>query len=168
MSSITVLGIDPGTAITGYGIVRSDGRVLTPLDYGCVRTAGCVRLSQKYKIIYNALTDLIAEYHPEAISVETQYVNKNVQSALKLGMARGMVLLAAAQAGIPVFEYTPSRAKLAVVGSGRASKEQVQAMTKTLLCLSEIPRPEDAADALALAICHIHMASRSLLALTEI
>lgn len=149
-----VLGIDPGTRITGYGIIESDGKKFNSVDYGCIRPPAAYKLSDKYLIIYNAVEELIAKYKPQAVAVETQYVYKNVQSALKLGMARGAVLIAAKKHGISVFEYAPTKLKLAVVGRGRASKFQVQAMVKALLQLMTLPEPEDAADALALAICH--------------
>ena len=149
-----IIGIDPGTRITGFGVVRFEKNRYHVLDYGCIRTPNTCALSERYRIIYEGLCELLDRYQPEAVSVETQYVQKNVQSALKLGMARGMVLLAASQRGIPIYEYSPSKAKRAVVGNGQASKEQVGAMVQRLLALSKIPTPDDAADALALAICH--------------
>lgn len=149
---MVILGIDPGTVITGYGLI--DGTRV--LDYGCIRPPAKLDLHKRYLIIFTAIEDLIEKFKPEALSVETQYVSKNPQSALKLGMARGVAILAATRANIPVFEYTPSRAKQAVVGKGSASKYQVQKMTQLLLKLGAPPEPEDAADALALALCHLH------------
>jgi crossover junction endodeoxyribonuclease RuvC len=147
-----ILGIDPGTQITGYGVI--DG--LNPLDFGCIRPPAKERLEQRYLVIFNGVEALIEKYRPEAIAVEAQFVLKNVQSAIKLGMAKGMVYLAAARRSIPVYEFAPKKAKLAVVGHGGASKYQVQKMIQSLLRLPRAPEPEDAADALALAICCTH------------
>lgn len=149
-----IIGIDPGTRVTGYGIIESQNAIHQLLDYGCIRPPPRLKLSDKYLIIYNAIASLLQRYTPQALSVETQYVKKNPQSAIKLGMARGVTILAAKQRNIPIFEYAPSKAKLAVVGNGRASKYQVQGMVQILLNLSIRPEPEDAADALALALCH--------------
>lgn len=150
-----IIGIDPGTRITGYGLIKVlPNRTLELLDYGCIRPKATDKLSDRYHAIFSATGALIDRFKPDALSVETQYVQKNPQSALKLGMARGVVLVAAREKGIPVFEYTPSKAKKAVVGNGKASKEQIQGMVKMLLNMQTLPTPEDAADALALAICH--------------
>lgn len=151
----TILGIDPGTRLTGFGIVSvNETRSYCALDYGCIRPPEAAPLSARYKIIFNGLNALFDRFDIEAVAVETQYVHKNPQSAIKLGMARGVALLAASLREIPVFEYAPTRAKRAVVGNGRASKFQVQSMVQRLLALPALPEPEDAADALALAICH--------------
>ena len=149
----TILGIDPGTQITGYGIIRLPNE---PVDFGCIKPPIRLTLEQRYLIIFDAVEALIALHKPTAIAVESQFVLKNAQSAIKLGMAKGMVLLAAARAKIPVYEYAPKKAKLSVVGKGQASKYQVQRMIQTLLRLPVLPEPEDAADALALAICCGH------------
>lgn len=150
-----ILGIDPGTRLTGYGLITLEsGRRFSVVDFGCIRPPPTLPLTTRYRIIFEELEKLLDEYSPEAVAVETQYIHKNPQSGLKLGMARGVALLAASLRDIPVYEYAPSRAKQAVVGSGRASKLQVQAMVQRLLSLKCIPEPEDAADALALAICH--------------
>lgn len=151
--SQTILGVDPGSIVTGFGVVQSGAR-LTALDFGCIRPPAKLELPERYLIIYNGIEHLINKYRPSAVAVETQFVYKNVQSAIKLGMARGMILLAAAKYKVPIFEYTPKKAKLAVVGTGSASKEQVQKMVQSILTLPVPPCPEDAADALALAICH--------------
>lgn len=148
-----ILGIDPGTRITGYGLIDADSH---PLDFGCIRPPPALRLELRYKIIFEGVEELIARHHPTAIAIESQFVMKNAQSAIKLGMAKGMVLLAAARAGISVYEYAPKKAKMAVVGNGSASKSQVQRMIQSLLRLPKLPEPEDAADALALAICCAH------------
>lgn len=149
-----IIGIDPGTAITGYGIILVNGSNFSAIDYGCIRPPAKLKLSDRYLIIFNGLEELLDKYKPHALSVETQFVKHNVQSAIKLGMARGIAIIAAKKRGIPVFEYTPMRAKRAVVGNGNASKEQVQGMVQKLLRLAEAPYPEDASDALSLAICH--------------
>ncbi|MBA3816537.1 MAG: crossover junction endodeoxyribonuclease RuvC [Parachlamydiaceae bacterium] len=149
-----IIGIDPGTQITGYGVIKCEQGVMLPIDYGCVRPPPALKLTDRYLIIFNAIEELLAIHRPQALVVETQFVQKNVQSAIKLGMARGIIIIAAKRQGIAVFEYAPTKAKSAVVGNGRASKQQVQGMVKLLLNLDSIPTPEDAADALALAICH--------------
>ena len=151
-----IIGIDPGTQITGYGIVERIGTALHVLDYGCIRPPKKEETSKRYLSIFNGINKLIQTYSPDALSVETQYVHKNVQSAIKLGMARGVVIIAAAKNNIPIYEYAPRKAKLAVVGTGSASKLQVQKMVQMLLKLPQLPSPEDAADGLALAICHAH------------
>lgn len=152
-----IMGIDPGTRTTGYGIIQKEG--LVPLDFGCIRPPAKLPLPERYLIIYNALNALIEKFTPDAIAIETQFVNKNVESAIKLGMARGMAILAAAFHKIPIFEYAPKKAKLATVGTGSASKAQVQNMVKLLLKLNALPSPEDAADGLAIAICHAHFST---------
>jgi crossover junction endodeoxyribonuclease RuvC len=149
-----ILGIDPGTRITGYGVIKVAHPRLEPLDFGCIRPPVDAEAPARYLALFEGVEKLLEKYAPDAVSVETQFVYKNVQSAMKLGMARGAVLLAAARRGIPIFEYAPKKAKLAVVGNGAASKEQVQRMVQLLLQLPVLPEPEDAADALALAICH--------------
>lgn len=148
-----ILGIDPGTVITGYGVIDGDQN---PLDFGCIRPPAKLILQERYKIIFDSVEALIEKFEPVAIAVESQFVMKNVQSAIKLGMAKGMVYLAAARKSIPVYEFAPKQAKLAVVGHGGASKFQVQKMIQALLRLPNPPQPEDAADALALAICCAH------------
>lgn len=148
-----IIGIDPGTQVTGFGIIKSDGSTYEIIDYGCIRPPASYKLTDRYLIIFNAIEELLQRYSPDILVVETQYVKINVQSAIKLGMARGMAILAAKKRKIPIFEYAPSKAKKAVVGKGSASKVQVQKMVQILLKLAE-PPSEDAADAIALAICH--------------
>lgn len=157
-----VLGIDPGTRVTGYGFVRVVGRTQTLIEYGCIRTPNKANLSERYRIIYEGLEELVLKFPPDAISVESQFMKDNFASAMKLGMAKGMVLLLSAKMGIPIYEYSPTKAKKAVVGNGRASKQQVQMMIKVLLNLPSIPEPDDAADALALAICHLNAVNQRL------
>jgi len=152
-----ILGIDPGTKITGYGVISVQTNKLSLLDYGCIKPPANYPLEKRYLIIYNSLEQIIEKYAPAAVAVETQFMNKNAQSAMKLGMARGVAILAATKRDIPIFEYAPKKAKLSVVGTGQASKYQVQKMVQNLLGLAQIPTPEDAADALSLAICHAHM-----------
>lgn len=157
--SCIILGVDPGTRVTGYGIICIQNQAYIPLDYGCIRPPSSLKLSERYLVIFDSIEELINKYEPKSLVVETQYVHKNVQSALKLGMARGTVMIAAKKRGLSIFEYAPTVAKRAVVGNGSASKFQVQAMVQRLLNLPSLPFPEDAADALALAICHAHSAS---------
>ncbi len=163
-----IIGIDPGTQITGYGVIKVTGHIYQAVDYGCIRPPASYKLTDRYLIIFNALEEIIDKFAPDAFVVETQYVKKNIQSAIKLGMARGIAILAAKKRGIPIFEYAPSRAKQAVVGKGHASKTQVQKMVQFLLRLSTAPTPEDASDALALAICHAHAAQFNQLLESEI
>jgi crossover junction endodeoxyribonuclease RuvC len=150
-----ILGIDPGTRATGYGLIEQQGNRLLHIDNGAIMTRSDSPLADRLALIYTQLEELIQTYHPEAMAVEQVFVAKNPASALKLGHARGVALLAGVKAALPVAEYTALQVKSAVVGYGRASKLQVQQMTRTLLCLPEIAQ-EDAADALAVAICHAH------------
>lgn len=163
-----IIGIDPGTRVTGYGIIEVQGSNFRVIDYGCIRPPIKSKLSDRYLILFNSIDELLQKYHPNALAVETQYVEKNVQSAIKLGMARGTAIIAAKRHGLSVFEYTPSKAKLAVVGNGKASKQQVQGMIKLLLRLQVASIPEDAADALSLAICHAQSYNPSILCNCEI
>lgn len=149
-----IIGIDPGTQVTGYGVIECVDNSYRAIDFGCVRPPASLKLSDRYLIISDSIEELLGRYHPQALVVETQYVHKNIQSAIKLGMARGVIIVAARRRKVPVYEYAPTKAKNAVVGNGRASKFQVQGMVKMLLNLDKVPSPEDAADALALAICH--------------
>ena len=161
-----VLGIDPGTARTGYGIVSREGSRLTPIDHGCLETVADRPLAARLLLIHEGIEDLIATHRPEAVAVERVFFNKNVQTAFAVGQARGVVLLAAAQHALPVFEYGPHEVKIAVTGYGRAEKAQVQKMVQALLGLAELPRPDDAADALAIAICLAHSGLQAPAALT--
>lgn len=156
-----IFGVDPGTRVTGYGVIKVDGNRYELLDYGCIRPPANEKLSDRYLIIHDGIAELLERFCPDAVAVEAQYVHKNVQSAIKLGMARGVILIAAKKKKIPIHEYYPTQAKLAVVGNGRASKHQVQRMIQSLLSLSTLPEPEDASDALAIAICHAHAAQSS-------
>ncbi|WP_206812592.1 crossover junction endodeoxyribonuclease RuvC [Paradesulfitobacterium ferrireducens] len=151
-----ILGIDPGTAIMGYGLIEKKGNVLKALDYSAWRTEANTPLPERLLLLHQELTGLISSRRPDEIAVEQLFFNRNTTTALAVGHARGIVLLAAAQHDIPVFEYTPLQVKQAVVGYGKAEKQQVQHMVKALLALSAIPKPDDTADALAIAICHAH------------
>ena len=151
-----ILGVDPGTAITGYGFVSYEGNHLKKVTFGVIRTGPELSLANRLHHIYFEMTKIIQEYRPEAIAIEEVFFNKNVRTALAVGHARGVILLAAANAGYDVAEYTPLQVKVAVTGYGRAEKKQIQEMVRVLLCLTEIPKPDDAADALAIAICHAH------------
>jgi len=152
-----VLGIDPGTATTGYGIVkeRTDG-VLLMICYGVIRTDAKTPYPIRLKEIHEGVATLIDQYKPEAIAIEKLFFNKNVATALSVAQARGVVILTAGLADLDFAEYTPIQVKESVACYGRADKQQVQQMVKVLLGLEEIPKPDDAADALALAICHLH------------
>ena len=154
--SIVILGVDPGTRITGYGVIVCKDNKTHPIDFGCIRPPLQLPYYDRYLAIFEALELLIERHSPAALAVETQFVHRNAQSALKLGIARGMAILAASRKKIPIFEYAPKKTKLAVVGQGTASKTQVQRMIQLLLQLPSLPKPEDAADALAVAICHAH------------
>lgn len=151
-----IIGIDPGTLCTGYGVIREENGKFEALDYGCIQPPASHKLSERYHIIFQCIENILDQYSPEALVIETQYIDpkKNMQSIIKLGMARGVIILAAKRKGIKVYQYAPSQAKLAVVGTGRATKQQVQHMVKCLLQLDSIPTPDDAADALALALCY--------------
>jgi len=155
---LRVLGIDPGTAITGYGVVEGDGDNLTVVTYGAITTPANQALPQRLQQIYRQLQALIADWQPESAAVEELFFSRNARTALAVGHARGVALLALTDAGLPIQEYKPAEIKLAVAGYGGAPKEQVQGMVQLLLELDEVPRPDDAADALAVAICHFHSA----------
>jgi crossover junction endodeoxyribonuclease RuvC len=151
---VVVLGIDPGTAHTGYGVVLSRGQSLAALDGGVLDTRPAQPLERRLADIHARVCDLISEHRPDALAVEELYFGRNVRTAFAVGQARGVVLLSAGMAGIPCFAYTPQQVKQAVCGSGGAPKEQVQRMVATLLSLPEPPDDDHAADALAVAICH--------------
>ncbi len=153
-----ILGIDPGTAIAGYGILKSDGDELAVVAYGAITTPSDWQMPRRLQHIYAELTALIRKYQPTDAVVEKLFFSKNVRTALSVGQARGVALLAAAQANVAIHEYTPLEIKQAVVGYGRADKNQIQQMVRMLLQLDSIPQPDDAADALAIAICHAHSA----------
>lgn len=150
------LGIDPGTATTGYGLVTEKRGKLVFVDYGVISTSYKDTSQARLRKIYTGLKALIADYKPEAIAIEKLYFGANTKTAIAVGQARGILLLTAAEFKIRVSEYTPLEVKLAVTGYGKADKKQVQQMVKNLLGISFVPKPDDAADALAVAICHLH------------
>jgi crossover junction endodeoxyribonuclease RuvC len=156
-----VLGIDPGLANTGYGVVERRGGELVALDGGVIET--CAQISQERRLadIHAAVDGLLLEHAPDAVALEELYFGQNVRTAFAVGHARGVVMLAAGQHGVPCASYTPQQVKGAVCGNGRAGKEQVARMVKTLLGLAEEPRPDHAADALAVAMCHANRAPLS-------
>jgi crossover junction endodeoxyribonuclease RuvC len=151
-----ILGLDPGLATTGYGVVEQRGNSLRALEHGVVSTPAGAELHHRLSLAFDQITDLLARFRPEATAVESLFFNVNVRTALAVGQARGVALLACARGGSALFEYTPQQVKQAVVGYGKADKRQVQEMVRMLLALPEIPRPDDAADALGVAICHAH------------
>lgn len=153
-----ILGVDPGTAITGYGFVLVEDDQLEMIAYGAITTPADWNLARRLGHIYRELVSLIAQHSPTDAVVEKIFFNKNVRTALSVGQARGVALLAAEQAQLTIHEYTPLQIKQAIAGYGRADKNQVQQMVKLLLQLESVPEPDDAADALAVAICHAHSA----------
>jgi crossover junction endodeoxyribonuclease RuvC len=154
-----IFGIDPGSERTGYGCVDTDGRRHTLVVFGSIAAPAHATFPERLLLIHAGLAALLAEHRPDCVAIENVFHAKNVRSALKLGHARGVALLAASQAGMTVAEYSPAEIKRAVVGFGRAEKHQVGAMIKLLLGLEVVPTPHDAADALAVAICHVHSSS---------
>ncbi len=152
---VVTLGIDPGTAILGYGVVQGDSDPEV-VAYGVIRTDNSMTPEKRLQRLYDAVSRLIAEHLPDAVAVEQLFFSKNVTTALPVMQARGVVLLAAARADLPVSEYRPIEVKQAITGYGRADKAQMQEMVRILLRLETIPQPDDAADALAIAICHVH------------
>lgn len=149
------MGVDPGTAILGYGIVSQQGNKFKVIGHGCIRTKAGQESNQRLAIIYEELAQVIVQYQPHEIAVEEIFFSKNVKTAMSVAQARGVVLLNAAHANVAVSEYKPNEVKLAVCGYGNADKKQVQEMVKKLLNMAEIVKPDDAADALAIALCHL-------------
>ena len=162
--SLRILGIDPGSRITGFGVIEISAGQARYVTSGCLRVADKGDLPQRLKAIFEGVGEIVSEFAPQEMAIEQVFVQRNVDSALKLGQARGAAICAATARGLEVFEYTPTRIKQAVVGRGHATKDQVQFMMKTLLQLSAEPQ-QDAADALACALCHFN--SRDLLNLKE-
>lgn len=152
-----VLGVDPGTAATGYGVVvRGDGGAVSLLECGVIRSPAGLPLPDRLREIHQGLEQVLERHHPDVVAVEGVFYGKNVRTTVLLGHARGVVLLAAAERRVPVADYSPAEIKNAIVGTGRGTKEQVQFMVKKLLRLKEAPQPADAADGVAVALCHIH------------
>jgi len=150
------LGIDPGTATLGFGLVNENGNGLETICYGAVKTSSKKKAEERLKKLHREIKQLIKKHKPDCVAVEKLFFGANVKTVMSVSQARGVVLLAASEAGVPIAEYTPLEVKTAATGYGRADKHQMQQMVKTLLKLKEIPKPDDAADALAVAICHLH------------
>ena len=153
-----VIGVDPGTAITGWGVVEGDGDDLKMVAGGVITTAADTPLPERLQIIYRELTEIVKQWQPDLAAIEELFFSKNAKTALAVGHGRGAAMLALANANLPITEYKPLEVKQAVSGHGGADKKQIQQMVKLLLSLEDVPRPDDAADALAIAICHLHSA----------
>lgn len=154
----TIIGIDPGTATTGYGIVRANHSSCELVAYGTIRTQAGGARAERLRMIHEGLVGLLDQHTPHLMAVEQLFFSRNVSTAMAVGEARGVVLLSAAQKGIPVYEYTPTAVKQSLSGTGRAVKGEIQQMVAWALDMKEIPRPDDAADALAVALCHLFQA----------
>ncbi len=150
-----ILGVDPGTATTGFGIIRKTKKKLKVIDYGCIKTYPDSTPGNRLKIINNELNKLINKYKPKVLAVENVYFFKNLKTAMPVSQAKGVILLTAAKKKIPVYEFTPLQMKMAITGYGKAEKKQVQKMIKVLLNLKEVPKLDDAADALGIALCYV-------------
>lgn len=151
---MVVLGIDPGFAIVGFGVVKCSGSRYQPLDYGAIVTRAGTPFPRRLEIVADALDSVLRKHPIDAVSIEKLYFQNNQKTAIQVAEARGVILLCCQRAGLDIYEYTPLQVKSAVTGYGQAQKRQVMEMTRRLLCLKEVPRPDDTADALALAICH--------------
>ena len=153
-----VIGIDPGTAITGYGLIKQNegSQKIMVVDFGVIKTPVKLPMSERLLHLHSQLKEIVSFHRPDTAAVERLFFQKNVRTAISVGQGRGVAILALAQAELPVFEYSPLEVKLAVAGYGGADKVQIQQMVKALLELKETPQPDDAADALAVAICHLH------------
>ncbi len=151
-----ILGIDPGYAIVGYGVIDYRNNHFSVIDYGAILTDAGTPFNERLEKIYDDLSALLEKYKPEAMSVEKVFYNSNAKTVIDVSQARGVIMLAAQKSRVPVFEYTPLQVKQSVVGYGRAEKKQIQEMIKRILHLEKVPKPDDTADALAMAICHAH------------
>ncbi len=151
-----IIGIDPGYAIVGYGVLSYRNSKFTTLEYGAITTPAGMPFERRLEVIYDGMQELLQRHQPEALSIEQLFFTTNQKTAIAVAEARGVILLAAQKAGVEVFEYTPLQVKQAVVGYGKAIKQQVMEMTRILLGLEKVPKPDDTADALAIAICHGH------------
>ena len=157
-----ILGIDPGTQVVGYGVIETVGSKLIAVEYGSIKTNKKQTFPQRLKEIHNRIMDIISQHQPDHMAIEEVFYGKNIKATIKIGEGRGIVFLCAAFANIPITEYAATIVKKAVVGNGSAHKGQVQEMVKIILDLPVIPEPEDASDALAIAICHSHNFSTDL------
>ena len=162
-----ILGIDPGYAIVGYGILDYKGNRFTPVDYGAILTYVHTPFNERLEKIYDDFTDIANKFSPDAMSIEKLFYHSNAKTVIDVSQARGVLLLAAQKCNIPIFEYTPLQVKQSVVGYGKAEKKQVQEMTRRILGLEKIPKPDDTADALAMAICHAHSAGSLMIDLSK-
>lgn len=151
-----ILGIDPGYAIVGYGVVDYNNNHFSVVEYGAITTPAGMDFNRRLELIFDEMDVIISRTKPDAMSIEKLFYNTNAKTVIDVAQARGVIMLSAQKNGIEVFEYTPLQVKQSVVGYGRAEKKQVQEMTKLILKLSKVPKPDDTADALALAICHGH------------
>lgn len=151
-----ILGIDPGYAIVGFGVLEYKNNHFTVIDYGAITTDAGTPFNRRLEYIYDELTAILEKYRPDAMSIEKLFYNSNAKTVIDVSQARGVIMLAAQKCGVPAFEYTPLQVKQSVVGYGRAEKKQVQEMIKRILFLEKVPKPDDTADALAMAICHGH------------
>ncbi|EGK14602.1 crossover junction endodeoxyribonuclease RuvC [Kroppenstedtia eburnea] len=151
-----IIGIDPGIAIVGYGVIDRQGNRLKAVDYGSIQTEAGLSTATRLKQIYDEVTELYQKFRPDVVAIEKLFFNRNVTTAFTVGQARGVLMLAAEEAGAVITEYTPLQVKMAVVGYGQAQKRQIQEMVRILLNLPEIPKPDDVADALGVAICEAH------------
>ncbi len=151
-----VMGIDPGYAIVGYGIIQYDSGRFKVIDYGAITTDAGTPFNERLESIYDEFISITAKYKPDVMAIEKLFYNTNAKTVIDVGQARGVLMLAAQKSGMKIFEYTPLQVKQSVVGYGRAEKKQVQEMTKRILNLKAVPKPDDTADALAMAICHAH------------
>lgn len=151
-----IIGVDPGYAIVGIGVIEYNGNRFRPLEYGAITTPAGMPTVDRLKKIYDEMTLLIDKYQPDAVAIEELFFNSNQKTAINVAQARGVILVSVTNRSVPIFEYTPLQVKQSVTGYGRADKGQIQQMVKTLLNLNVIPKPDDAADGLALAICHAH------------
>ena len=150
-----ILGIDPGTVVMGYGVVESENDELALVDFGAITVPERLQIGERLNFLYKELLEVIQRHHPAAVAVEQPFIAKNVRSAMAIGRAQAIALLAAASQDIPTFEYTPAQVKQRVANYGASSKEQIQEMVRLQLGLAEVPQPNDAADALAVALCHV-------------
>jgi crossover junction endodeoxyribonuclease RuvC len=159
VNALRILGLDPGIAIVGFGVIEAERGHFRSLTYGAIRTEAGLALSERLETIYNDLTQLLDSLQPDAVAIEELFFNTNITTGISVAHGRGILLLACRQKRIPVYEYTPLQVKQSVVGYGRAEKRQVMEMVRRMLHLDEVPKPDDAADALAIALCHGRAAS---------
>lgn len=156
VNKLRILGIDPGYAIVGFGVIDYDGYKFVPVHFGAILTAAGENFNLRLKTIYDDMNIVLSKFKPDSMAIEKLFFNTNQKTGIDVAQARGVIILAATNAGIPIYEYTPLQVKQSVVGYGRAEKPQVMEMTRRILRLEAVPKPDDTADALAIAICHGH------------